>query len=43
MNLSDPLPLAMELMREPSVTPHAAGCFDLISAWLIELGFDVQR
>lgn len=30
-------------MREPSVTPHAAGCFDLLESWLKPLGFKVMR
>lgn len=41
--LTDPLFLALDLMREPSVTPDAAGCFDLIEAWLRSLGFSVWR
>ena len=42
-SLTDPLPLALALMREPSVTPDAAGCFDLIESWLRPLGFSVWR
>ncbi len=38
-----PLPLALALMREPSVTPDAAGCFDLLENWLRPLGFTVVR
>lgn len=41
--LDSPLPLALALMREPSVTPHAAGCFDLLENWLKPLGFTVMR
>lgn len=41
--LTDPLPLAQSLIREPSVTPHSAGCFDLLEGWLHSLGFTVWR
>lgn len=40
---TDPLPLAMALLREPSITPSAAGCFGLIEAWLRPLGFSIWR
>jgi succinyl-diaminopimelate desuccinylase len=43
MDSSSPLALALALMREPSVTPDAAGCFDLLESWLIDLGFRVLR
>lgn len=41
--LQHPLPLALALMREPSVTPKAAGCYDLLEGWLTALGFAVLR
>jgi len=41
--LTDPLPLALTLMREKSVTPDAAGCFDILEQWLETLGFTVIR
>lgn len=42
-SLHDPIPLALALMAEPSITPQAAGCFDLIERWLTPLGFQVER
>lgn len=41
--LTDPLPLAQALIREPSVTPLSAGCFELLQGWLESLGFTVWR
>lgn len=41
--LTDPIPLAQALIREPSVTPLSAGCFDLLQSWLEPLGFTVWR
>ncbi len=35
--------LAKLLMAEPSVTPDAAECFNLIEQWLVPLGFTVWR
>jgi succinyl-diaminopimelate desuccinylase len=43
LHLEDPIALAMQLMKEPSVTPDAAGCFDLLEQWLGALGFKVWR
>ena len=43
MDLQDPLALSMALMREPSITPEAAGSFNLIQDWLEALGFQVWR
>ena len=42
-NLTDTVALAKLLMVEESVTPNAAGCFDLLEGWLSELGFSVWR
>ena len=39
----DVVRLTAELVRCPSVTPHAAGTFDLLEGWLRPLGFDVER
>lgn len=41
--LTAPLPLAIALMKEESVTPHAAGCLVLMEEWLTSLGFAVHR
>jgi succinyl-diaminopimelate desuccinylase len=41
--LTDPLPLAQALIREPSVTPLSAGCFLFLQEWLEQLGFTVWR
>ena len=41
--LENPIELATLLMREPSVTPLSAGCFDLLEGWLTSLGFRVWR
>lgn len=37
------LELAMELIRQPSVTPHDAGCQDLIAERLAPVGFAIER
>lgn len=37
------LDLALELLKQPSVTPDGGGCFDLIESWLQERGFRVIR
>lgn len=42
-DLKNTLSLALALMREPSVTPDAAGCCTLLEAWLSALGFTVTR
>jgi len=42
-NEKNVLHLATLLMAEPSVTPDAAECFNLIEAWLAPLGFTVWR
>ena len=39
----DPVSLLQELIRRPSVTPEAAGVFDLLEAALAPLGFVVTR
>jgi succinyl-diaminopimelate desuccinylase len=41
--LIDPISLAQALIREPSVTPLSAGCFNLLQGWLEPLGFTVWR
>lgn len=41
--LSDPLPLARDLIRCPSVTPDDAGALDVLEKALTALGFDCQR
>ncbi|ARJ66969.1 succinyl-diaminopimelate desuccinylase [Magnetospirillum sp. ME-1] len=39
MSLSDPVPLAQELIRRPSVTPDDAGALDVLAGALEGLGF----
>ncbi|MFO1241722.1 MAG: succinyl-diaminopimelate desuccinylase [Rickettsiales bacterium] len=39
----DTVNLAIELMRQPSVTPDGGSCFDLIASWLEPLGFRIIR
>jgi succinyl-diaminopimelate desuccinylase len=39
----DPVQFLQQLIRRPSVTPNEAGCFDLIEAALVPLGFSVDR
>ncbi len=39
IDLADPLPLARELIRRPSVTPDDAGALDVLAAALETLGF----
>jgi succinyl-diaminopimelate desuccinylase len=41
--LTNPIPLAQALIREPSITPLSAGCFDVLERWLKDLGFTVWR
>ncbi|TIC83147.1 succinyl-diaminopimelate desuccinylase [Crenobacter intestini] len=41
--MSAALELARELIRRPSVTPHDAGCLDVISRRLAALGFTLER
>ncbi|MFN7755523.1 MAG: succinyl-diaminopimelate desuccinylase [Holosporales bacterium] len=41
--VSTPLPLAVALVRCPSVTPDSAGCFELIEQELVKLGFTCRR
>jgi len=41
--MSDTLALAQELIQRPSLTPHDAGCQDLLSERLTALGFSVER
>lgn len=43
LDITDPVAVASALIREPSVTPLAAGTFDLLAAWLEPLGFVVTR
>lgn len=43
MDLTDPIPLAQELIRRPSVTPIDAGALDVLSSALETIGFSVQR
>jgi succinyl-diaminopimelate desuccinylase len=43
MTFSDPLPLAQELIRRPSVTPTDAGALDVLGAALETIGFQVRR
>src|SRR5271154_3937328 len=43
MALLVPVHLLQQLIRCPSVTPNEAGCFDLIEAALVPLGFSVER
>ncbi len=42
-DISDPLPLAILLMAEASISPQAAGCYDLMAGWLEKLEFRVLR
>ena len=41
--LIDPLPLARDLIRCPSVTPEDAGALDVLATALTTLGFDCHR
>ncbi len=41
--MADPLDLAVELIRRPSVTPEDAGCQDLLAKRLAAAGFTVER
>lgn len=41
--MHDPLPLALELIRRPSVTPHDEGALDVLQAALQALGFSCTR
>jgi succinyl-diaminopimelate desuccinylase len=34
---------ACALIARPSVTPHDAGCLELIASWLTPLGFSIER
>jgi succinyl-diaminopimelate desuccinylase len=43
MRVDRTLELAMELIRQPSVTPHDAGCQDLLIEHLEPLGFEISR
>lgn len=43
IDLTDPIEIAKILMKEPSVTPDAAGCFTWLESWLSSLGFSVWR
>lgn len=43
MSLADPLPLARDLIRCASVTPHDAGALDVLSRALETLGFSLTR
>lgn len=43
MDLTDPIPLAQELIRRPSVTPVDAGALDVLSSALETIGFTVRR
>jgi len=42
-NATDPVPLLMDLIACPSVTPEEAGVLDLLEARLKALGFDTTR
>ncbi len=42
-SLRDPVALARELIRRPSVTPTDAGAMDLVQGWLEPLGFTCRR
>ena len=42
-SLRDPLALARDLIRRPSVTPADAGAMDLVQGWLEALGFGCRR
>ncbi len=42
-DLTDPIPLARQLIQAPSVTPTDAGALDVLSAALEALGFKVTR
>ena len=39
----NPISLAQDLIRKPSVTPVDAGAMDVLEAALRPLGFDCQR
>ncbi|GBD40991.1 Succinyl-diaminopimelate desuccinylase [bacterium HR39] len=43
MDGRDPVELAAELIRRPSITPADAGCFDLLAELLEPAGFHVER
>lgn len=42
-HLRDPVALARDLIRRPSVTPADAGAMDLVQGWLEALGFRCRR
>lgn len=42
-DLRDPVALAAELIRRPSVTPEDAGAMGLLAGWLEQLGFACHR
>ncbi|MHA6287474.1 succinyl-diaminopimelate desuccinylase [Maricaulis sp. CAU 1757] len=42
-DLSDPLPLARDLIRKPSITPAEAGALDRLQSALEGLGFECRR
>jgi succinyl-diaminopimelate desuccinylase len=41
--IADPIPLAQELIRRPSITPAEAGALDVAERALRSLGFEVRR
>jgi succinyl-diaminopimelate desuccinylase len=41
--IADPIPLAQELIRRPSITPAEAGALDVAERALRTLGFEVRR
>ena len=41
--IADPIPLAQELIRRPSITPAEAGALDVAERALRALGFEVRR
>lgn len=43
ISLLDPLPLAQQLIRAPSVTPTDAGALDVLGIALANLGFELHR
>jgi len=43
MSLADPLPLAEDLIRRPSITPADAGALDVLQRALETLGFHARR
>jgi succinyl-diaminopimelate desuccinylase len=43
MSFADPLPLAQDLIRAPSVTPTDAGVMDVLQSALETLGFSAKR